>query len=338
MDPQSGVIAEILQNACASIRYRMRRELLAEDPTDPLMLDLQQQILRQPAVQAIQTIQAADGWIGVNFHGMEGTESGIRHLLEMGVEPEQPVLARALDAVRSHPEKWSQGIGKAGIQLDAAGLGGTHSIAAALLCQAGLEQEAPVADEFQHALTAFEAVLNIPTLHDLLGEWKGKQVLLPGRTWPSIYQLRLLAYAQSWRTPERMSMLAAAVEHMAHLSPLPSFSYKWKYRLISPASFCMHDFNPDVNRLTPAGWMMWFHRMELLTRLGIIPQTPVLQNQVEGMRSIRAGGWFPLALEHSYFRHWGAYPGLMLENDWKDADRRRYDLTFRCLLIEHGWT
>jgi hypothetical protein len=46
-------------------------------------------------------------------------------------------------------------------------------------------------------------------------------------------------------------------------------------------------------------------------------------------------GRFTKALSHTYFRKWGAYTGLMLERDWRDPQRRIYDLTFRSLLILH---
>jgi hypothetical protein len=40
-----------------------------------------------------------------------------------------------------------------------------------------------------------------------------------------------------------------------------------------------------------------------------------------------------ILLNHTYFRKWGAYTGLMLEHDWCDPQRRIYDLTFRSLII-----
>jgi hypothetical protein len=32
----------------------------------------------------------------------------------------------------------------------------------------------------------------------------------------------------------------------------------------------MDNFNPDMSALDDARWMMWFHGMELLSRLGVV--------------------------------------------------------------------
>ena len=32
----------------------------------------------------------------------------------------------------------------------------------------------------------------------------------------------------------------------------------------------MHDFYQDMNTFKDKDWMMWFHRMELLSRLGVV--------------------------------------------------------------------
>jgi hypothetical protein len=99
----------------------------------------------------------------------------------------------------------------------------------------------------------------------------------------------------------------------------------------------MDDFNPDLQTLNDAHWMMWFHRMELLSRMGVMHSLPEMKIQVSALKEILdAGkGKFTKPLAHNYFRNWGAYTGLMLEKDWKDPHRRIYDLTFRSVLILH---
>jgi hypothetical protein len=99
----------------------------------------------------------------------------------------------------------------------------------------------------------------------------------------------------------------------------------------------MDDFNPHLAGLDGAGWMMWFHRMELLARLGVIPAVPELQRQANELAVLleSRAGWFTRPLSHAYFKRWGAYTGLMLEQDWKAAQRRLNDLTFRSILILH---
>jgi hypothetical protein len=99
----------------------------------------------------------------------------------------------------------------------------------------------------------------------------------------------------------------------------------------------MDNFNPNMTALNDAQWMMWFHRMELLSRLGVVPAIPALTRQIDSLREMLAAGQgrFTKTLNHPYFRKWGAYTGLTLERDWRDPQRRINDLTFRSLIILH---
>jgi hypothetical protein len=107
--------------------------------------------------------------------------------------------------------------------------------------------------------------------------------------------------------------------------------------LLAPASFCMHEFAPDMHHLTDDEWMPWFHRMELLARLGVVGEIPELKGQVQVLEKIleEGQGLFTKKLNHSYFQKWGSYTGLALEKDWRLPQRQVNDLTFRSLLILH---
>jgi hypothetical protein len=87
--------------------------------------------------------------------------------------------------------------------------------------------------------------------------------------------------------------------------------------------------------MSDAQWAQWFHRMELLSRLGTVDRVPELGEQLRVLEGKleAGGGYFTTPLRHSFFRKWGAYTGLMLERDWRTTKRRVSDLTFRSLLI-----
>jgi hypothetical protein len=127
------------------------------------------------------------------------------------------------------------------------------------------------------------------------------------------------------------------VQRLVALSPIPAFNVRFGSQLAAPAAFAMQAFNADLSALDAFAWMGWFHRTELLARLGVVGLVPALRRQVDDLEELVAAGdgWFPLRLEHASFRSWGAYTGLMLERDWKDPRRRAYDLTFRARLIAH---
>jgi hypothetical protein len=328
-------IDELLERACPSIQYRLRCDVL-EEPRSALR-DLQHRILNDSAVQEVFSWQQPDGWLGWNFHGDHSIESGIRLLCEKGVEVRHPILAKALLALERETDRLDRGIGKVGRILDDRGLGGSQTIRAAVFAYAGAEDKPFVRDQSDRALAAFKAVLTINAIDDLVDLYKDQLVYRPDRLWPCIYHLRLLSFTHSWRTAENQRLLIESIQRLVELSPLPYIHVRHKSQLIAPASFCMDDFNPDMCTLDAAHWMMWFHRMELLARLGVVRAIPALTRQIDFLREMlnTGQGRFTKTLSHPYFRKWDAYTGLMLEHDWRNSQRRICDLTFRSLLILH---
>jgi hypothetical protein len=335
--PAQSALAELLERACSSIQYRLHREVLGESISAPSMSALQEQILRDAAVQEVFSWQQPDGWLSWNFHGDHSTEAGIRLLCEKGVDPRYPILAKALHALEQETDRLERGIGKVGRIIDDRGLGGSQTIRAVVFAYVGVEDKPFVQEQIDRALSAFNAVLSINTLDDLVEPYKGKLVYRPDRLWPCIYHLRLLAFTHNWRTAENQHLLIKSIQRLVELSPLPSIHIRHKSQVIAPASFCMDDFNPDMTALNNAQWTMWFHRMEMLSRLGVVRSIPALTQQIDTLREMLAVGQgrFTKALSHPYFKKWGAYTGLMLERDWRDPQRRIYDLTFRSSLIMH---
>jgi hypothetical protein len=329
-------IEQLLHNACPSIQSRLRRELLGESRSSSEVAALQARILDDGVVRAVLAAQHPDGWIGWAFHGYEGMESGIRVLCEKDLDPRHASFSNALEALRrGGEERLQRGIGRPGRLLDTAGLGGAFTIRATLLAQAGMEEDPLVVEQVASALAAFRAVLDGGCLEDFLESYRGKPAYRAGVAWPGVYHLRLLAFTRGWRTPENREAIALAISRLVAWSPLPAAYLRRGSQLIAPASYAMHDFNPDISKLDDARWMMWFHRMELLARLGVVPFVPELGAQVTKLEEmlVQGGGMFTQRLAHDRFRKWGAYTGLMLEQDWRQASRREYDLTFRSLLI-----
>lgn len=330
-------ITKLFQQACPSIQYRIRKEILHDPIQNPTMQNLQKQILNDPLVRQVSDWQQPDGWIGKDFHGENSLETGIRILCEKGVESSNPIMSQALKILSKEDERLNRGIGKAGITLDKNNLGGTQLIRAVVFAYAGMENLDIVQNQIEKALVSFQTPATIQTIEDVTTTHKGKLVYHPGTVWPSIYHLRLLAFTKSWRTEENLRRLKDGVNGLVKLSPLPYVLLKHVSQLVAPASFCMLDFNPDLPRLTDAEWLMWFHRMELLARTGILLRIPELYRQVSYLKEWlqQNGGKFTKELSHLYFRKWGAYSGLMLEQNWRTSNRRINDLTFRSLLILH---
>jgi hypothetical protein len=328
---------ELIALSCPSIAYRTRLEILSHSALEPGMADLQDQILQDEAVREVISWQQPDGWLAENFHGSKSIEAGIRLLCEKGLSRFHPVLANALAALERETGRLHLGIGKPGKLLDEMELGGSQMIRAAVFAFAGLEEKPFIKEQIEIALRDFKSVLAVETIGDLAEPFKDKLVFRPHVQWPGIYHLRLMARTFNWRNPENLDLMVESIKRLVKLSPIPHISARYKSQIIAPASFCMNDFNPNIAALDDANWMMWFHRMELLARLGIIHRVPELEGQIACLAEILDGneGWFARKLNHEYFRKWGPYTGLALEKDWKLPQRRINDLTFRSLLILH---
>jgi hypothetical protein len=328
-------INHLLEFACPSIRYRVRNELLHQSTSLPEMTALQAQILEDEAVKEVESWQQPDGWLAWSFHGYGSMESGIWLLCEKGVESNHPVLARALLALECASDRLQRGIGKVGKILDDLGLGGSETIRAYLFAHAGQEEIPLVQNQVLQALFVFKSLTQIGSREDLYETYKDKFIFRAGILWPCIYHLRLLAFTRGWRTPENQSLILESIQHILKLCPIPRIHVRYKSQLIAPASFCMDNFRPDIHLFSDGQWMQWFHRIELIARLGVSTQIPDLNKQVRVLANLmQAGnGLFTRKLHHPYFQKWGAYTGLMLEKDWNRPKYRINDLTFRSLLI-----
>lgn len=82
----ASVVSFLMQNACAGIRYRLRRELFGESPDSADMTALQEDVRAQPNVRRLLARRHLDGWIGRELHG------SVDALLRAGVERTSPVL------------------------------------------------------------------------------------------------------------------------------------------------------------------------------------------------------------------------------------------------------
>jgi len=337
MRPTTGVVNvdELLRIAGPSIKYRTRREVLGESLRAEGMAELQAGILGDPLVRRVFSSRCSDGWLGKTFHGADGIEACIRILCEKGLARDHPVLAQALDVLAGGDSRLHLGIGKVGRAADDAGVGGQEMIRAAVFAYAGDEGRSCVQTQIAEALRGFRAILDVESIDEIAEPYKGKLVFREGVCWPSIYHLRLLAGTHGWRSEKSLRMVSKAVEGLIDLSPIPQICLRRGSQLMAPASFAMDDFATDLEDQVGYGQLLWFHRMELLARLGVIGAVPSLQRMVDRLVGMLEDGLFTRRLSHSSFRNWGVYAGLALERDWRAAVRRAADLTFRCLLILH---
>ncbi|HWQ45845.1 MAG TPA: hypothetical protein VN376_03200 [Longilinea sp.] len=311
--------------------------MLDEQADSPAMRKLQAEILQDEVVKKVFSWQEPNGWLGNSFHSDTGAETGIRLLAEKGVERSHPVLVSALQVLEDNPTLAYGGIGLPGRVLDDSRFGGAHLIRACVAAYTGLEDRPFILEQVSNTIEVFKKAVQVQSVEDLYEIYRAKKVFRKGIYWPCIYHLRLLAFTHTWRTAENQSLVGEVLRKLVAFSPIPPILFRYRSQLVAPASFGMENFNPDMNTLGDNLWMVWFHRMEVVARLGVIAPIPELRSQVEALQDmlLAGDGLFTKPLSHNYFQRWSAYSGLMIEQDWKTAQRRVNDLTFRALLILH---
>jgi len=331
------IVKYLLDNACPSIKYRVKKEVLNEISILEEEM-LQNQILEDRAVKEFIRKQNEEGWIEEDFHSERGVETAVRLLSEKGISPSYTPMKKMLEELEKREETFDKGcLSNVGKVLDEKGFGGSQLIRATVFAYAGIENKPFIKNQIENALDGFRFIHSIEKIDDITRQYKNKLVFKDNVGWPSIYDLRLLAFTFGWRNDDNQRMLVESINKLIQLSPIPHINVLKKSQLISPASFCMHDFKSDINSLKDKEWMMWFHRMELLSRLGVVKEIDELMKQIVLLDKMlnEDNGIFLKRLNHYFFKKWGPYAGLSLEKDWKSEKRRICDLTFRCLLILH---
>ncbi len=279
----NSTIELLKNNACPSIQYRTRKEILGESITSQFMQDLQEMILQDDKVMEVFSWCQEDGWLGGYFHGNKEPESGIRYLCEKGIEGNNPTIIGALNALINRGDAFDKGsMENVGKPLDFCHMGGSQMIKACVFAYAGHEEYDFIKKQIIEALSGFEYLLSINDLNDIYHVHKNTvNVFNDGTKWPSIYHLRLLAHTKSWKNSNTIKMLSSAFNKLFNLSPIPPIKLLYANQIISPASAFMNNFSKNMEELTAKEWMMWFHRTEMITRLGIANNIASLKQQID---------------------------------------------------------
>jgi hypothetical protein len=335
-------ISALTEKACASIRYRVRKEILEENPD---INDYLEEIISDRRVIYVFTWQRPDGFLGQSFHGgwipdaklkfyNTGAEAGLRFLSEMGLPKDYPVVAKCLKALLKdnwNPDPWKWG----NVYQPEIGLYGGDYLRAVVFAYFGIEEHAFIKTEMQRALEAFCKIQEIPSIESITGSYRNKLYYKGGIALPDIYQLRLLAFTKGWRNKKNTAVLAKALRHFSDLSPVPQIYIRSGSQLIAPAGISPHDLNKkSLSDFLPIEWFAWMRTMEYFARTGAVKEVPAFMKQVNELKEMleKNNGFFPFRPATSTFEKWNVYAGLAMEDSWA-KERWKYDLTFRSLLI-----
>ena len=219
-DNYQRIIEFLLENAGASIKYRVKKEILNIPVDCDEMQALQSEILNLSRVKKAFAIQREDGFIGSVIHGayFDGFDSTVNLLKRYGVEITNPDLQRAKECLINWKDYERDHFYKAGNAMDEHGRGGFRAILADVLVELGADESIPqIQEQINNALNAFRGALNYTCVDDFSKKATMKGVpcryYIKGATWPASNHISILEKTFSWRTAENLAMVEKSYWH-----------------------------------------------------------------------------------------------------------------------------
>lgn len=330
----------LLSNACPSIVYRTKQEILMEHLSSREIEYYQRLILESDKVRSILRWQGNDGYFGSRLHtASTGSkiwthEGCVRYLIEKGILINNNVLKKSLLALLE--PGWEKEIENS----RAASIFGKDIIRAALFAQAGLYDYDFVELWIKKSLQAFQHIAETPSFHELVTiDECGKYVFREKTYIPTIYHIRMLAYTYSWRNTNSEDMVMLALKKLYDWLPLPPVYYKSKSQFIAPLMNVAWPINCSINE---KNCFWWLHSYELMARMGMLKKTSPFRicfdeiNFADVVNQLKiTKQWFNTRYKKKTYLIWSGYSGLALEDDWNNVDNQMYDLVFRYCLIHY---
>ncbi len=343
---QKNMIEFLLNNAGASIRYRVKKEILG-NITEEEETALQEEIMAEPISVLIANCQKENGWLGNGFHGpnknagpYENQECGTKYLAEKGVRKDNPVLQKAMEAFVTVPlsDLCYRTKGKVYDEFKFAA-NGQNLIRCACIARAGYDDVIDIKPQIQLSLDSFQRVLEVDSVIDISRKIKSckYRIFNNYEKWPCRYHFDILAHTDSWKSEENSKMLAKSFEKLMR-TDRPEMkgvgAVSWVgHPLGALGAFCEgYAIRYDKNGVSVVNLEV----VEWLVRCGVHRYLVAVQNEVEAIsNSIDEDGICRISADEDALHGISTYSGLQIEKDWKSEIRKLCDITFRALLILH---
>lgn len=350
------IINFLLENADPSIILRVKKEVLGY-LSKKEENDLLEKIIAQRIVQTIIQAQKADGWIGNHFHGQskkfnagmyDNMEVGLRYLSEKGLPPENEYISKAVNSF-SLKDPFDYAVYRIK-QPETPGTDymttafGIYFMRTSIIVRAGHEHLFPqheiinVAHDVKFSYNTFTNILKYENIRDVIDTHRKKLCFKPNIQWPCIYDLRVLAFSNGWRSDENIRLLTKSINHLFSFPQYGEDVYSYrKGQFYSPCGAFINRsiLSGSINDKQVSGG--WFETMELFARCGLIKQADELSKEYESLLTKIDDN---INLNFNFSNHkvensWGPYYGISLEEDWKKKVKWYCDILFRILMIMH---
>lgn len=343
------IINYLLENANPSIVLRVKKEVV-NNITESEETQLVDKILADKNVKIATESQRTNGWIGEYFHGsanrFDNMEVGLRFLAEKGLPSDHWIIKKAVQAlIDVKKDSPAYGMSKF-LELPESDYkhtaAGVYLARSSIVLRAGYEDIVSSQDDMdlqydiEQSLKCFLNILQIEKPENVLYRRRGKLCFVDGTLWPCIYNLRILAHSDGWRSKENYDALIRSINKLYSWPQNGEFVYTYmKGQLKGPCMAFIHTpINESISNSVVGG--MFFDRLELFARCGAISSVDTLKNEYEMLVSMISNDLtINIDVKNKYALEWSPYFGFALEEDWKSKVRKQCDILFRILLIMH---
>jgi len=356
MEKKQNMIEFLLENANPSIKRRVKKEIL-NNLTSEEANDYQKQILQEPIIQRIISLQKENGWIGDEFyHSRDAQANAVKYLAEKAVDKDTPVLKRAMDAFITVPlSDHCYDIISTTDEFKHP-CAGANLMRCACIARAGYDDVIDISPQIGLAFDSFKHILEIESVFDILHPEKKRgtvhQVFNDYEKWPCRSHLEILANTQSWRSESNIKILAESIIEMMKTDKPELVSYIPSSQKVAgcvggvfPAQgltvkgsglypspiMCPPSDGKEFNGYYHFEYLEWFARCGIIT---LVPELSKIVNEIADSIDENGICRLPMVAER-VFKDWCNFGGLQLEVDWKSKTRKACDITFRALLILH---
>lgn len=352
----------LLENANAVIQYRLRKEIL-RDLTKTDEENLLEQIYQTPHFKLVQSYVKPDGYIGSGCHSwsnwrgvilqhtpLEDAEAAARLLSYYAIPNNHQIITNFVAAMRNEevlrtefsyipPEILRFENRFIGINSGNSLMALFHTMQAML----GYGDDTDEVRSFQEiSLKGFERVLEIASLDEItkynasLKKKYNYPYIEADEYYPDSYTLAMLAYTQSWRTPENVKMLADSLNRINMImKPDNEMSIKIKGKSVVPCFALIRPLHPF--RTDTLDYILYRRYLTEIAMLGVGQSVGIIHESVANVEeALDAAGILRTSFDLPKYRRYlagnleypKAYVDVKLEPDYKRKYAQECDLTF----------
>jgi hypothetical protein len=327
----------VLEYGSATHKYITRRDVLGEAKDTPEMKELQAEILVKKHIQKKLKLQNSDGWFGSELHGGNGIDGIVSYLIESGVEPDQPFMRKAKEALLKNlnpdvrQDKLRYPVNRSWPFSKTMVLGLLH-----------VKGEAPAPETvevYDRIIAMFEDVLNVRALDEVSRtskskKYQGCRLGLKNKLFPWPSEFILLSCCDVWKNEKTLKIIEDGLNHVASFMPIPTIFDPTETHYLGPIGG-YHDYElDDCTKYKPNEFANWFTAYTRLCKICDIRKVPYFYRPVKTLLEDIKNGTFISKLsdeQKNAVYEWYNY-GMDMKLNGIDVLTCLY---FRALLILH---